>query len=437
MIIDSIKEIDTTNLYQGYTYSYPHKSAYRAIEKTSLATIWAKEQMKRLFFYVHIPFCEMRCGFCNLFTMANPKEGVRHYIEALKREMDTYKGLFPEARFTNFAIGGGTPTFLEIDEFQLLLEYISAMGVDMATYYGSIETSPKTLTKEKIVLIENAGITRVSMGIQSWIETETKSLGRPQSISKAETIVSQLASSAIPEFNLDLIYGAKDQDKKSFLYSIEKTLAYQPTEVFLYPLYVRQLTGLGKKNRDTEDHRHELYLLGRDILLTAGYEQMSMRCFRKKNSPISTITDAYNSLTDGMIGIGAGARSYTKELHYSTDYAVDRKVIKNIISNYSHTDDFNTISYGIALNDWEQKTRFVIKSVTDGGKLSHQLYQTLFGTDVFQEFEILQVLLDKEWLEKEQENYTLSLKGMCYEDIIGPALYSDDVKSLMKNYIWR
>lgn len=437
MIIDSKKQIDTTNVYQGYTYSYPHKSAYRPIEKTSLETIWKQENRDQLFFYVHIPFCEMRCGFCNLFTIANPKEGVSNYIAALKREMETYMQLFPEARFTNFAIGGGTPTFLEVDEFQLLLEHISTMGVDMATYYGSIETSPKTLTSEKIALIEDAGITRVSMGIQSWIESETKSLGRPQSISQAETIVSQLAASSVPEFNLDLIYGAKGQDKKSFLYSIEKTLAYQPTEIFLYPLYVRQLTGLGKRNIETEDHRHELYILGRDALLEAGYEQMSMRCFRKKNSPATTITNQYNSLTDGMIGIGAGARSYTKELHYSTDYAVDRKVIKNIIANYSDTDDFNTISYGIRLSNWEQKTRFVIKSITDGGKLSPELYQHRFGTDVFQEFEILQVLLDEKWLMKEQENYTLSLKGMCYEDVIGPALYSDNIKSLMKNYTWR
>ncbi|WP_062055453.1 STM4012 family radical SAM protein [Aquimarina longa] len=437
MIVAPELDTITQNLYQGYTYSYPHKSTYRNFEKISLEEVWEQENRKRLFFYTHIPFCEMRCGFCNLFTIANPKEGVKAYIDALRREMETYKELFDDAIFTNFAIGGGTPTFLEPDELELLLRYIKNMGVDMHMYYGSIEASPKTLTKEKIKLIEEYGITRLSMGVQSWIEDETKALGRPQSIRQTTAKVTQLALSAIPEFNLDLIYGAENQTKDSFLYSIEKTVEFQPTEIFLYPLYVRQLTGLGKRNIEKNDHRQELYLIGRDALLNSGYEQTSMRCFRKKNTSISTITDQYDSVLDGMIGIGAGARSYTQQLHYSTDYAVDRKVIKNIISNYTNTNDFKTISYGIRLSKWEQKTRFVIKSITDGGCLSPDKYQHRFGANVFEEFELLNILQEKEWLIQEGDIYKLSQQGMCYEDAIGPVLYTDNVKSLMEEYTWK
>ncbi len=379
----------------------------------------------------------MRCGFCNLFTIANPKEGIQSYLNALEKEIDTYIEKVPNIKFTQYAIGGGTPTFLETPELNRLFEIMIRVGVPIETHYGSIEASPKTLTADKIKLIENYGITRLSLGIQSWIEEETKALGRPQSPKITSDVVGKLATSAIPEFNLDLIYGIKGQTIHSFNYSIDRSLEYQPTEIFLYPLYVRQLTGLNKINHQQEDHRTALYTAGRFRLLKAGYEQLSMRCFRKRNQQAPTITDQYDPVLDGMIGIGAGARSYTQNLHYSSDYAVHRKIVKHIIANYSSKTNFDTISYGFELNIWEQKTRFIIKSITDGGRFSIEKYKTLFRTNPFEEFELLRELLERQWLIYYHNHYRLSPIGMAYEDIIGPAFYSSNVRALMENFIWK
>jgi len=316
--------------------------------------------------YLHIPFCEMRCGFCNLFTVANPKEGIQLYLDSINREMETYKNILPELSFKNFAIGGGTPTFLKDNELNFLLESMNSFGVNTKDYYGSIESSPKTLSAEKISIVEKFGITRLSLGIQSWKETEVKALGRPQNIKDTEKAVNLLAQSKIPEFNLDLIYGAKDQTVESFLYSVEKTISFQPTEIFLYPLYLRKLTGLGNKGVTDNTNRKQLYLAARDSLLLSGYEQTSMRCFRKANTPFQSNNEEYDSILDGMIGVGAGARSYTSKFHYSTDYAVAKKEIKSIIDTYSQKEDFGEINHGIYLDESEQKRRFLIKSITDG-----------------------------------------------------------------------
>jgi len=99
------------------------------------------------------------------------------------------------------------------------------------------------------------------------------------------------------------------------------------------PKQTRPLTGLSKMQRSTEDNRLQLYRIGRDFLKTKGYTQISMRCFRKTTAPL--IATNYQATTNGMIGIGAGARSYTKTLHYSSNYAVTRKATKAIIHAYS------------------------------------------------------------------------------------------------------
>ena len=423
----------TENIYQQYTYSYPHKHAYRKLANpVDVKTAWQAEDKTNLFAYLHIPFCEMRCGFCNLFTIANPKEGVANYINTIQKEAQTYRELMPDLRFEEYAIGGGTPTFLSVKEFaKMLAIFKNDFGVATNTKYGSIEASPKSLNAEKIALIEEFGINRISMGIQSWMEQETKLLGRPQKVETAEKAIELIKLSKIPEVNLDLIYGIYGQTKASWRYSLEKTLAYEPTEIFLYPLYTRPLTGLSKMQQENKDNRLDLFRFGRDFLLSNGYMQTSMRCFRKADIPY--FSNNYQSTQNSMIGIGAGARSYTKNLHYSTNYAVTRKATKAIIHEYSLREDFTTIEYGFYLNEAEQLSRFLVKSLIDGGKLFPAAFTQRFEKSVF-DLPIIQEFLQKNWLEEKEGYWQLSESGMEKEDFIGPMLFSENVKKLMKEF---
>ncbi len=428
-----IKEKPITNIYQQYTYSYPHKHSYRVLEQpVDLETVWQAENQSNLFAYLHIPYCEMRCGFCNLFTIANPKDGVGQYLNALSREATTYSEVLPNKKIEEYAIGGGTPTFLSAEELaKMLTIFKSDLGVDTQNKYGSIEASPKSITAEKITLIEDYGINRISMGIQSWIETETKLLGRPQTVASVKKAVDSIKQSRIPEVNLDLIYGIHTQTKDSWLYSLAQTVNYEPTEIFLYPLYTRPLTGLHKMQHSTEDKRLSLYRVGRDFLKSKGYKQLSMRCFRKENIPI--IDNNYNTSCHGMIGIGAGARSYTNHLHYSTNYAVSRKATKAIIHAYSLREDFQTVNYGFYLNEAECLRRFLIKSLIDGGRLDCQAFTDQFGKDIFS-INLINDLANKKWLDENDGFLQLNEKGMEMEDAIGPMIFSEEVKTLMQNF---
>ena len=96
--------------YAGYSYAYPHKTAYRPFpEPVPLRTLWAEENRSALFLYLHVPFCEMRCGFCNLFTTANPKANLTQvYLGALRRQAEQVRDALGEASFARLAIGGGS-----------------------------------------------------------------------------------------------------------------------------------------------------------------------------------------------------------------------------------------------------------------------------------------------------------------------------------------
>lgn len=160
---------------------YPHKTAYRPLRPTPLAELWAHETVDSLSLYVHVPFCTMRCGFCNLFTTPNPNRSfVSLYLEGLRRQAEQVKAAIPAARFSRFAIGGGTPTFLDARELAALFDLVTeTFGVDSSQVPTGIEVSPDTISSEKVRILLDRGVERFSIGIQSFVEAETSSSGLP------------------------------------------------------------------------------------------------------------------------------------------------------------------------------------------------------------------------------------------------------------------
>lgn len=433
-----LQSIINDNFFQGYAYSYPHKSSYRPFENPlSLKEVWSEENKERLFLYVHVPFCEMRCGFCNLFTIANPKETHESpFTQSLERQATEVKAALGDANFNRLAIGGGTPTFLttkDLERLFFILEDI--MGADLLSIPSSVEMSPKTASVEKLALLKEKGTTRASIGVQSFLLEETKALGRPQQTAEVQQALQTIKDSGIPEMNIDLIYGMAGQTLSSWQYSLEQSIAFQPEEIFLYPLYVRPLTGLGLKEKAWNDHRLNLYRFGRDFLLSKGYEQVTMRIFRNTKAPTMP-APPYNSPEDGMVGLGVGARSYTKKLHYSSEYAVGRKGIKNIIHNYNEktAEDFQKVLYGTRLSLEEQQRRYVIKSILEGQHLDFAAYYQFFGTNALDDLPELQELYALNLAPKENHKLQLNQTGLELSDVIGPWLYSDQVCTMMQGF---
>ena len=135
-----------------------------------------------------------------------------------------------------------------------------------------------------------------------------------------------------------------------------------------------------------------------------------------------------------MIGLGAGARSYTKSVHYSSEYAVGRQSIKSIIQHYIARPNFHEVDYGIELNKEEQKRRFVIKSILHGTGLDLKRYHTLFEQDALSEYSLLSELINAGMARLQGHELRLTDMGLDYSDAIGPALYSEPVKQLITEF---
>jgi oxygen-independent coproporphyrinogen III oxidase len=419
--------------YQGYAYAYPHKTAYRRFaEPIPLRSLWERENRQSLFLYFHLPFCEMRCGFCNLFTQSQPKQGlVGRYLDALEREVDQLECTLGDARFACFALGGGTPTFLSVAELTRVFDLARRLGVEFGRVPVAIETSPDTAEPEKLALLREWNVTRVSLGVQSFREDEVRQVARPQRTAAVERALDNLAAADFPSVNLDLIYGLPGQTEATWRESLDRALESRPTEIFLYPLYVRPLTGLGKSGRVWDDERLTLYRLGRDRLRDAGFEQVSMRFFRRPTAAESG--PRYCCQEDGMVGVGCGARSYTQGVHYSREYAVGASGIRAILADYlEQTDEaFTAAAFGYRLDGDEQRRRYLLQSLLQTTGLDLAAYRGRFGTSALEDVPELAELDEHGFMTRMDGRLALTPAGMERSDAIGPWLYSSQVRERM------
>ena len=424
-------------VYEQYQYGYPHKTAYRFLpEPRALEEVWSSEDQRALSLYLHIPFCEMRCGFCNLFTVAGPLEPVmERFITTLEREAAVVRRALSKANFARVTVGGGTPSLLPPRLLERALNVLEkTMGAPLQDVPFCVEVSPETLTPEKAKLLVDRGVDRISIGVQSFLESETKALARPQERKVVDAALDVLRSTGVETLNLDLIYGIEGQTHASFLESIHTALKWKPEELYLYPLYVRPKTFLGKSTRAWDDFRLELYRVGRDALLGAGYRQISMRCFRASHAP-APFGPAYRCQDDGMVGLGVGARSYTNALHYSSEWAVTPKAVRGIIDAYCERDDasFAKVHHGIELDEAEQRRRHLILSLLADG-LDAEIYRQKFQREAASDFSELKELVELGMAQWSNGSWVLTPRGVELSDSIGPWLQSATVTSMMREY---
>lgn len=423
--------------YQSYVYAYPHKMAYRSIEPAlPLSQLWLHEDKSSLFLYFHIPFCEMRCGFCNLFTTVHPTKSLEtEYLDALERQVKQTRLALGSASFARFAIGGGTPTYLSPNDLHRVFDLAEMMGADLAAIPISVETSPLTATPNRLQVLNERHVSRISIGVQSFLESEVRAAGRPQKTADVHTALNHIRASSIPTLNIDLIYGLPDQTVSTWLQSLATALEYQPEELYLYPLYVRPLTGIEKIDQQWQDVRLACYRAGRDFLLANGYQQVSMRMFRASHAPQAS-GPVYCCQEDGMVGLGCGARSYTRQYHYATDYAVGRQGVLDILYRYirQSDDDFSQAVYGFYLDGDDQRRRYILKSILHETGLLINNYRDYFDTDALSDYPVLSDFIAQGWIMPENNCLRLTAAGLEYSDTIGPMLYSDHVRDLIHGF---
>jgi oxygen-independent coproporphyrinogen-3 oxidase len=431
------------NAYPGYVYGYPHKKAYRDLTPRPLADVWADETRHDLYCYVHIPFCNQRCSFCNLFTFvpagASP---AAVYLNALAREMEAYRRALPDARFRHLYLGGGTPTFLTTEELQQLMNDLrNILGVEPERTHSCIEASPETVDEEKITALRAMGFQRLSLGIQSLVAEELRQVNRRFDFAQNRRAIDQIGRAGFPHFNIDLIYGLPGQTAASWRYSLDAVIDSAATSLFLYPLYIRPLTGLDRRAEElpcpTTHAMGEMYDAARERLLAVGFRQLTMRQFRRDSEVASSSDNTeYRCQRSGMVGLGAGARSYTRALHYSTPWRMVARNIRGVVETYCRRmqEGDTDVSHGFVLNADERQRRFVIQSLLyDGLDLAD--FSATFAEDVRACFAPQWEALEAEDCVRLGEGIIrLTDRGVRHADVVGQLFFSERVQHLMNTY---
>ena len=416
--------------YVSYMYSYPHKTAYRTLTPpVSLSPYLERLEGREASLYFHIPFCAHKCGYCNLFSQqCCDSERISLYLHTMRRQAEQLSVAAQGLKFTSFAVGGGTPLILDEGQLEELFCLAELFGVHPSRVFTSVETSPEYTQKSVLRQLRARGVERLSMGVQSFNETELKKLKRRPGLGTVVGALENIVEAGFPQFNLDLIYGIEGQTVESFMRSLNTALTYRPNELFIYPLYVRPGTRINV--RSTDDIGYAIYKSARELLVGQGFVQTSMRRFVRRE----TTETEFSCGDEVMLSCGAGGRSYLGNLHYATPYAVRQQAIADEIGHYIRTTDFMTAANGFLLSTEEMQIRFIIKNLMYHRGVDLAEYEKRFGEkpdrNLFREF------TDRGWIEETGRIVRLTEEGMAYSDYIGQAFISPVVRKLMSEYVY-
>ncbi len=424
------------NPYVQYMYSYPHKTAYRRLEGISLKEYLPYLETGENSLYVHIPFCQYKCGYCNLFSLAGKEENyMESYVDALELHASQLCEVFPEKiQFQDLTLGGGTPLLLPARLLDRVFEIVKKyFRFSKKQFPVVVETSPNQTTREKLEVLKRHGVSRVSIGVQSFQEEELKTLHRFHSTDTAIEALNAINKMDFECLNIDLIYGIPGQTLESLKDSMKQALEYQPEELFVYPLYIKPDTPLQHEGIEQSKETFEMYKFVRNFLQKAGYVPCSMRRFVRKDR-VSQKAASELCGFGNTISLGCGGRSYIGNLHFCTPYAVKQEACLKIVEEYINKTDYTQISHGYVLSEEEQKRRYVIKHILFDTGIHRMDYQQHFKTEVMEEFPLLKEWEQSGYLKEDQNRIWLTSEGFALSDFLGPQLISKEVRGKMEAF---
>jgi len=179
--------------------------------------------------YVHLPFCAHRCGYCDFVTVVGRSDHHGAYVDALLLELDRERGVLADPIATVF-VGGGTPTFTEPEALRRLL------GALPPAAEVTVEANPETVTPELAALLREGGVTRVSLGAQTFAPRLLEVLERVAGPDDVRRAVHTLRDASFDNISLDLVYGIPGQEPSDLAHDLAEALALAPEHLSLYEL---------------------------------------------------------------------------------------------------------------------------------------------------------------------------------------------------------
>lgn len=266
--------------------------------------------MKGISLYIHIPFCKQKCMYCDFPSYGNKDELMEEYIQCLIEEINIKcKNFFIHSIF----IGGGTPSYLPNELMEKLLNSINKLNLRDNIEF-TVECNPGTLTEEKLKIMKNFGVNRISLGLQAVQSTLLKSIGRIHDFKEFEESFSLARKTGFKNINIDIMFGLPNQTVEQWKETLKIVTSLEPEHISAYSLIIEEGTAFyemydsGKLRLPSEDEERKMYEVTLEVLKAKGYCQYEISNYAKKGKECKHNLVYWNSKE--WIGIGSAAASF-------------------------------------------------------------------------------------------------------------------------------
>ena len=280
--------------------------------------------MDKISLYIHIPFCAQKCLYCDFPSFARKDHLRKAYIEALNKEIISLREKNNNLEINTIFIGGGTPSVLEADELECLLKEVAKLNMAKEVEY-SMECNQGNLTEEKLEVMKNYGVNRISMGLQAKQDNLLKGLGRIHNYKTFKENFLLAKKVGFNNINVDLMFGLPNQRLNEWEETLREIISLEPAHISAYSLIIEEGTAFynlyenDKLKLPTEEEERKMYHLAKKILEENGFNQYEISNYAKDGKECRHNLAYWNM--DNWIGVGSAAASY-----------INGKRIKNISS---------------------------------------------------------------------------------------------------------
>ena len=269
--------------------------------------------------YLHVPFCRTRCRYCDFYRVGENRERMDRFRAALEREIDGWTSLHG-APVASVFFGGGTPSLLAPEEIESLLARLGRRFALAPDAEITAEANPSDLEPERLRGLRAAGVNRLSIGVQSFVDRELRLLGRRHDAAHAAAAVYEARAAGFENLSLDLMVGIPAQTDGSFAASLERALELAPDHLSLYLLEVHSGSEVDFLRRERprlfagEEAQRRRYLAMRHRLERAGYRQYEISNFARPGRECRHNLRYWRC--EPWLGLGPAAHSHVGERRF-------------------------------------------------------------------------------------------------------------------------
>ena len=386
------------------------------------------EQQEELCLYVHIPFCQARCKFCEYVVLDEPAEDdPDKYVAYLLKEIEMYRTLIKDKPIVGYDLGGGTPSYLSVENLEKITTSIKKFNLQ-ENMYLSVETTPVIAANdiEKMKALRELGYNRISMGFQTVSEALLESLGREGSKSIYEKAVENIRKAGFDRLNIDLMYGFLNQSDEDFANTIKYTIALQPEFITLYRNRYKGTKLEAESQGVTLYKVNRQYDIAYRLLKDAGYiANNGKNTFSRIALDMGTSSYLTRRVVDAVsyVGFGLGAQSFVGNYLAYNLGCVDHKLNKY----------FDSLDRGILpINDIADMPISEVRAKAISvmfyfGFISMKAYQNRFGEDFKEIYKVQIKFLEDNYLMQfvDDDTFMLTDYGAAHLYGIIPLFYSD------------